>query len=357
MHYTYNARAALYQFLWSLSRGQGSSILLPAFHCVALVEPVIRAGYRPVFYRIREDLSIDEEDLRRQLCSDVAAVIVIHYFGFTAGIDWILKLRRQYQFCVVEDCAHSFLKNESGHLAGENGDAAIFSFYKLVPSYAGGGLRINAQGLECMGSHIRLGTKKSVVMLKHLVEQIIDNSADGLLRRTFQYIEQQRVARKRRNISEGTTNASPIPDWYSFSEDLAFVKMPWLSRTILRATDIRTLVATRRRNFEILRLHLKESSRLKKLFATLPPNICPWAYPVLVDDRSRFDHVLRRSGVPVFTFGELLHPSLCTADINVRSTAARLSESLMMIPLHQNLDGTTMMSMCEKINNLFAAVD
>jgi hypothetical protein len=46
---TYNARAAFYQLLWSLRDGERRTVLLPAFHCTALVEPVPRAGFKADF--------------------------------------------------------------------------------------------------------------------------------------------------------------------------------------------------------------------------------------------------------------------------------------------------------------------
>src|ERR1700726_3419115 len=84
LYLTYNGRAALYQLLLSLPRETRDIVLLPAFHCTALVEPVVRAGFRPVFYRIKKDLTIDVEDLRAKSSSRDALIIVVHFFGFPA---------------------------------------------------------------------------------------------------------------------------------------------------------------------------------------------------------------------------------------------------------------------------------
>lgn len=356
MRYTYNARGAIYQLLRSLPADRGPTILLPAFHCFALVEPVLRAGYRPVFYRIRKDLSLDQEDICGKLSRDVAAVIVINYCGFPADIDDILQLRKKYNFYVLEDWAHSFLKDEEGTLTGDKGDVAIFSFYKLAPSYAGGGLRINAPDLACVESNERLSIKQSIVAMKRLLEQLIDNSKGGVLRSTFHYVEKKRVALRRGKLPSLERTDAPVPDSYLFRDELASVKMPWFARAILRASDVRTLVSARRRNFEILNDHLQESTHLKKVFKSLPDNVCPWAYPVLVKNRYRYDHILRSRGVPVFTFGELLHPALYNGDSDVVDAAEFLSKNLMMIPLHQNLDSERMLSICEKVNALFQSV-
>jgi dTDP-4-amino-4,6-dideoxygalactose transaminase len=57
----------------------------------------------------------------------------------------------------------------------------------------------------------------------------------------------------------------------------------------------------------------------------------------------------------VFTFGELLHPALETADPAIREPAEFLSQGLMMLPLHQNLDAADMESICQTVNAFFAS--
>jgi dTDP-4-amino-4,6-dideoxygalactose transaminase len=355
LHFTYNARGAIYQLLRSLPGEHGKTVLLPAFHCYAAVEPVVRAGYRPVFYRIREDLSLDQEDLCAKLSSDVAAALIIHYCGFPANLEVLIEQKKHHQFLIIEDWAHSFLVNEQGALAGGKGDVSIFSFYKLVPSYTGGCLRIDLPGLDCLESNRRLSVKRTLVAIKRLTEQVIENSGEGVLRSAFRYLESRRVKLKRGSPAAPQANGQPVSDSYLFDNDLAFVRMPWFARAILRASDIREVVSARRRNFEILNSQLQENSYLQKVFRSLPDNVCPWAYPVIARNRSRYDHLLRDRGVPVFTFGELLHPALETADPAIREPAEFLSQGLMMLPLHQNLDAADMESICQTVNAFFAS--
>ncbi len=140
----YSARSALYQLCVEVrGRTRARSILMPGFHCASIVEAVVRAGFQPIFYRIRRDLSIDYEDLFSKVHRDVALILVIHYFGFPADISPLLRERKQLPCYLVEDWAHSFLRGSSLRLRGELGDFALFSFYKLLPMHVDGGIRIN----------------------------------------------------------------------------------------------------------------------------------------------------------------------------------------------------------------------
>jgi perosamine synthetase len=353
---TYNARSAIYQLFRMLPADKGNTILLPAFHCPTIVEATVRAGYRIRFYRITRDLLIDRIDLCDKLSSDVAAVIVINYCGFPAEIDYILELKQKYNYYVVEDCAHSFLTGLPGILSGSRGDIAILSFYKLVPSYAGGGLRINIHDFPFQLAQHGFGFIPTLIALKRLIEQVIDNSPEGILKKTFQYLERSRVKIKKSIVPDLNSTSSSTIDPYSFDGSLASAKMPWFSRAILHFSKFERIVSTRQHHFEILHSNIQENTHLKKIFTYLPDYVCPWAFPVLVNERPHYDYLLRERGIPLFTFGEILHPLVyeCTGDI--LSDAKYLSHNLMMIPLHQNLDVDTILSFCEELNKFFSNI-
>src|SRR5690348_6182516 len=41
----------------------GDKVLVPAYYCISMVEPIIHAGARPVFYALRDDLTADLDDI------------------------------------------------------------------------------------------------------------------------------------------------------------------------------------------------------------------------------------------------------------------------------------------------------
>src|SRR3990167_9197771 len=47
--------------------GKDEKVLIPAYHCNSMVEPVVHASARPVFYRVREDTSVDLDDVKTRL--------------------------------------------------------------------------------------------------------------------------------------------------------------------------------------------------------------------------------------------------------------------------------------------------
>ncbi|HKT48025.1 MAG TPA: DegT/DnrJ/EryC1/StrS family aminotransferase [Candidatus Acidoferrales bacterium] len=353
----YNARGALYQLLRAIPTG--SVVLLPAFHCTALVEPVARSRFRAEFYRIRPDFSIDYDDLRAKLSPEVALVVVIHFFGFPADLGPILELKRRSHFLLLEDCAHSFLTHDNQEPIGHRGDCAIYSYYKAVPSLAGGALRINRRSLPFTSSSTAVSWRDSAVIAKRLAEQLLDNSGDSRFKRALRKLEDWRVSRKYRKQAAPASSQQAVSgfvdDPYLFREDLALARMPSLCKRILLSSDWRSIAAARRRNYRILNDSLRENSLLKKPFPALPENVTPWAYPVLLKNRTRYEQQLRSQGVPLFTFGEVLHPLLQRAEPHARQDAEALSGELMLLPVHQNLSEQHVSAYAGEINQFLAA--
>ena len=349
LHLTYNARGAFFQLLRSMPAQKGKTVLLPAFHCTALVEPVARAGYAARFYRVRPDFSVDSADLREKLSSDVAAVVAIHYFGFPANMDAFLELASERDCYVVEDCAHSFLSKQADRYLGHSGHFSLFSYAKFAPSMFGGGLGINASAFSPQVSVNTLPFLSKMVMGKRMMEQVLRNSPNNPMSRMLLALEERRVAEKRAE-PETASRSQFVDDPYLFQEDLALTGMPWISRRVIESGDWEEMRAARQRNYRLLAELLEESEILRRAFPDLPDDVCPWAFPVLFDDRTLHEHALQKIGVPFFTFGEVLHPLLSQSNDAARKDAEWLSRRLLLLPVHSQLSEADIKNIATLVN-------
>jgi len=114
-------------------RGYGiHRILLPSYLCPNIVITFERCGLACDFYQVREDLSIDLEDLARK-AEGHKAVCFINYFGFShaaATLEFMRDLQ-QKGVIVVEDNA------QAGFSSHHTGDFVLNSLRKFSP-YDGG---------------------------------------------------------------------------------------------------------------------------------------------------------------------------------------------------------------------------
>lgn len=136
-----SGRSAWLAILKSLNLQKGEEVLVQAFTCNALINPILASKLKPVYVDIEQDtLNIDPNDLRKKISPKSRVVVVQHTFGLPSKIDKILEICQEYNLILIEDCAHSLGATFGGRKIGTFGKAAFFSFGrdKIISSVYGG---------------------------------------------------------------------------------------------------------------------------------------------------------------------------------------------------------------------------
>ena len=136
-----SGRSSFYAILKSLNLPAGSEILLQAFTCNAVPNPILWAGLTPIFVDCDENnFNIDIEDLKSKITKNSKAVVVQHTFGLPALMEEILKICQENNLILIEDCAHSLGAEYDNKRVGTFGKVAFFSFSrdKVISSVYGG---------------------------------------------------------------------------------------------------------------------------------------------------------------------------------------------------------------------------
>lgn len=126
---TTSGRQALYDILTVLNIGKGDEVIMQAFTCIAVAEPVLWVGAKPIYADVAEGVyTIDPADVEKKITPKTKAIIVQHTFGIPAPIEEIMRIAKQHNVPVIEDCAHAYgvLYNEKS--LGTFADIAFFSF-------------------------------------------------------------------------------------------------------------------------------------------------------------------------------------------------------------------------------------
>ena len=136
--------------------GPHTKILLPAYIGIndkegsGVFDPIRQNNIDYEFYNLNLNLSIDIEDFKKKIKDpNVNAVLVIHYFGFLqTDINQIVKICKEQNKYLIEDCAHSLLSEFQGKELGSFGDVSFFSLHKFLSMQNGGILQINNSKLK-----------------------------------------------------------------------------------------------------------------------------------------------------------------------------------------------------------------
>lgn len=137
-----NGTDALEISIEALDLEQGSEIIVPANSFIASSESVTRSGHKVVFCDCDEtNYTISLPSLLSKITSKTKAILVVHLYGHPCDMDEILKLAKEYNLKVIEDCAQAHGAEYKGRRVGSLGDIGTFSFYpgKNLGAYGDGG--------------------------------------------------------------------------------------------------------------------------------------------------------------------------------------------------------------------------
>jgi len=126
-----NATEALHLACLALGIGPGDEVITPSLSFVATSNAVLYTGAQVRFADVigPHDLTIDPQDIARQVTPRTKAIIVMHYGGYACAMGEIMALARRFGLPVIEDAAHApgaFLDEKA---LGTWGDLGCFSFF------------------------------------------------------------------------------------------------------------------------------------------------------------------------------------------------------------------------------------
>ncbi|MEO8134303.1 MAG: DegT/DnrJ/EryC1/StrS family aminotransferase [Betaproteobacteria bacterium] len=320
--------------------GSDDEVLMPAYHCISMIEPVVWRGARPVCYRIKADTAVDLGDIESRLTSRTRALLVAHYFGFPQDMPRIRSFCDAHGLLLIEDCAHAFFGEFAGTPVGWFGDYAIASAWKFFPVCDGGilvarGKRLADVDLESGGP--RFEAKAMVNTLEQAFEYRRLNMARLLLKVPL-LLKDLALRQAKRGISPDPpahTGLSTGFGGWGFDAALIRRRMSFASRSIMDMASKQRITQRRRRNYTRLLAELGGLHGCRPLFASLPDGVVPQVFPLVYEAPELAFPLLKQAGVPIIRFGEYLWEGM---DPSTCPVSAEFSRSVFQFPCHQELD-------------------
>lgn len=121
--------AALHLAINAYGFKEGSEVLVPAITFVSSAHAILYNKLKPVFVDVNPDtLCISIEDLQRKLSSNSVAILPVHMGGHPCEMLEIMKIAKDNNLKVIEDCAHNAGGKLDSKYIGTIGDIGCFSF-------------------------------------------------------------------------------------------------------------------------------------------------------------------------------------------------------------------------------------
>lgn len=343
--FTRNGRGAIGIAGKALKKEKDNVILIPAYHCPALVEPFIWLGYTIHFYPVMNNLHIDNTMLEQMIGQlSPTHVVVVRYFGFNQNVDETISLLRQHSVEIIEDCAHSmfrFLHHFDPKLSHEiEVSASICSINKILPTVDGGALYLPSKPAGKLQQTSWTEELKAFAYLLG-IPQAIDSLRSKLKRRQAAPPSADCNADVADNSSTALTkDEGSLRYFQPVDVESASYRH---THYILGKSPIDTIRAQRRHNFNYLIAGIKNSFVGQALYTELGQYDVPYVLPFLLNDDKHF-FTLRKKGIQILRWEETAI-SECENSMHYRS-------HLIQIPCHHQLTQEQMDYVINTINSI-----
>lgn len=133
---------ALHLSLIAIGVKKGDEVICPSLTFVADANAIKYTGAKIVLCDVssQENLNISYKDIEKKISRKTKAIIVVHYAGYPANLEEIIRISKKHNIKIIEDSCHSLFSNFKDKKLGNFGDLSVFSFYsnKNITSGEGG---------------------------------------------------------------------------------------------------------------------------------------------------------------------------------------------------------------------------
>ncbi len=278
----------------------GSKVLVPAYHCPALVEPFVWAHCEVDFYPLNDDLSPDIGVITDKLPT-AKAIVLVPFFGFDQDIAGLAELARKHNCLPIDDLAHA------AHSNILHGDYGVTSLQKFYPIATGGELLIANSVLDT---------------------RVVDCWHTSRIR-PWRWLARESFTKIMMKLGgKGAIHRSSTDNFRYFDPSIVGEPMSHKDIRQISCQDHASIAAARRNNYQILDTFLGQSRLGQPLYSKLGPNDVPYVYPFILD-KAEYFKLIRDLAIPLYRWEEICPSGCKTSDI-YRSV-------LIQFPCHQDL--------------------
>lgn len=145
---TNSGTSALHAAFFASGIKKGDQVIAPSLTFHATATPLLQLGAKVTFCGCDMDTgNISVADLKNKINKKIKLVVITHLGGHPCEMKEIMKLKKKYNFFLVEDCSHAHESTYRGKKVGTFGDVGVFSMdrNKLLSVGEGGVLITNSK--------------------------------------------------------------------------------------------------------------------------------------------------------------------------------------------------------------------
>jgi perosamine synthetase len=334
-HYFYLGRSGVYEIARRLGL-RGQEVLFPAYFQGVELEALLAAGVRPRFFPVHERMQVDAAEVAALIGPETRAIYLIHYAGFPGPVAELSAVCRERGLLLIEDCALALLSRLGDQPLGSFGDAAVYCFYKMLPTLHGAAVVLRVREFSFWArSTLPRGAAPSLVSVASYAVKSLLLNLEARGNTLGRWLRRAALSWGDRVLSAAGATREPVG---ALQFDLAQIElaMSGCVDVVLRAQDFDGIITRRRRNYAQLAQRLRHLS--PPVFTELPPGVCPLFYPFRIANKQAAQDRLRGRGVEAIDFWRWPHPAL---PVGTFPAVDDLRRTVLWLPCHQDLSPDT----------------
>ncbi len=358
----YRWSEALYHALKLIDIKAKDEIIVQGYTCVVVSNAVLQSWGKIIYSDIdKNTLWFDIKKLEKNITKKTKVILVQHTFGKPVDMQQIMKIAKQNNILVIEDCAHSLWSISWDHHTGTLADFSMFSSWrdKVISSVTWGFLVINNP--EYLKKARRMKELLTMPSRTLTVRNLIYNILWYFAYKTYDIFKLGRVimliSRRCKLItdilSKEEKTCSKTKFWTAYPNSLAYL---W--RKELAKIDMYT---THRRNIaELYDMNIKTKHWEKVFIEDNNEFMNAFRYPFLLTShkvQKEFIKYMKNHGVLVWTSwsGTNIAPKWVKAkNAGYKKKSCLVSEDIanriILLPNHMWVTIDEVMKICKLIN-------
>jgi len=318
-----NGTDALQIALMCLNLKPGDEIITSDFTFAATVEVIALLGLKPILVDIDEEtFNINCDEIQKAITPKTKAIIPVHLFGQVANMDRVMDIARTNNLFVIEDNAQGigstyFSSNNTKQKSGTIGDIGTTSFF---PS----------KNLGCYGDGGAIFTNSDD--LAHTIRGIVNHGM---------------YVRYHHDVVGVNSRLDSV------QAAILLVKLPLLD-----------FYNERRKEASLF--YSKELNQNKNILTPVAKGNCQshvfhqYTLRVLSGNRDELSKFLNENNIPHGIYYPIpLHKQKAYTDVNYNEENFKISnmmsEQVISLPMHSELDNDQIKFICNKVNEFFKA--
>ncbi|MGY3920191.1 DegT/DnrJ/EryC1/StrS family aminotransferase [Aeromonas eucrenophila] len=199
----------------------GDEIIVPANTYIASILAITENDLTPVLVEPNpKTYNLCPDNVRNAISSKTKAILPVHLYGLISPMPELLKIAREFDLLILEDCAQAHGACIDGRRAGCWGDAAGFSFYpgkNLGALGDAGAITTNDDTLAKVLKALRnYGSEIKYHNIYQGINSRLDEIQAAMLRVKLRYLDEETLIRKeiaKRYINEIVNPLIKLPTW------------------------------------------------------------------------------------------------------------------------------------------------